>query len=225
MLRDANFERLIGVMLADGQTCECPHKDACGHKDEAWCRHIIKEDDHIDIIGYEDLRIARCMYRDQPGCCWVLAAVETLATNYLTNFDISRPPVPSEFIRAFDSNREIEVRTLPLKGLHGAAWLLEDEWVIQLNQKDSPLIRRHTLFHEGFHIICRNESPSFKRTDLKYKPFRDILADHFATCLLMPKDWVRELWPKVRDVQKIASLFGVSAPAMQHRLGQLGLPR
>ena len=224
MLRKANFEKLIGIMLDEGQTCECPHKDTCGHKDEAWCRHIIKESNHVEIVGYEDLSISRCMYREQPGCCWVLAEVETLATNYLTKFKISRPPVPSEFVGAFDTSREIDVRTLPLKGYHGAAWLLGTEWVIQLNEIDSPQIRRQTLFHEAFHIACRNASPEFKRRDLKYKPFRDLLADHFATCILMPKYWVEKLWPGTGDAKKMAGIFNVSVQAMQHRLEQLGLP-
>ena len=223
MIGNTSFDRLIEVMLDDGQTCECPHRDTCGHKDEAWCRCITKENNCVDMVEYENLCIAGCVYREQPGCCWVLAAVETLATNYLNSFKISRPPVPSAFVSAFDGTREIDVRTLPLKGYHGAAWLLGTEWVIQLSEMDPPQIRRHTLFHEAFHIACRNASPAFKRTDLKSRPFRELLADHFATCILMPKYWVEDLWPNTGDVKEMAGVFNVSVRAMQHRLEQLGL--
>jgi len=131
--------------------------------------------------------------------------------------------VPSELITAFDKKCEIEVRTLPLKINHGAAWLLGKEWVIYLNAVDSPQVQRHTVFHEAFHIACRNSSPAFRRVDLKEKPFRDFLADHFATCILMKKQWVEEHWALVRDVQKMAGIFDVSISAMEHRLRQLGL--
>jgi hypothetical protein len=175
------------------------------------------------MSDYSDLSIARCMYREQPGCCWVLAAVETLASEYLTNQGINEPPVPSELLGAFDKSRGIDVQFLPLKCFHGAAWLMGDEWVVQLNAFDSPQVRRHTVFHEGFHIACRSASPAFKKVDMQYRPFRDLLADHFATTILMPKEWVAERVASTNNVHKLARTFDVSVSAMEHRLSQLGL--
>jgi len=108
--------------------------------------------------------------------------------------------VPSQLITGFDEKREIEVLTLPLKGFHGAAWLLGEEWVVYLNAVDSPQVQRQTMFHEAFHSACRSSSPAFRRADLEEKPFRDFLANHFATCILMNKQWVEERWAVVRDV-------------------------
>jgi hypothetical protein len=218
-----DFERLLSVILAEGQGCECPHRDTCGHTGEAWCCHVTKEGNSVRITDYRDLSMANCMYREQPGCCWVLAAVETLASDYLVRLGVENPPVPSELLSAFDDSRQIDLQLLPLKCFHGAAWLLGSEWVVQLNELDSPEVRRHTIFHEGFHIACRNASPAFKRVDLTYKPFRDVLADHFATAILMRKEWVEERSTAVQDVPKMARMFDVSASAMEHRLGQLGL--
>jgi Zn-dependent peptidase ImmA (M78 family) len=163
------------------------------------------------------------MYRERPGCCWVLAALETLAMDYLRKGGIHGPPVPSEAITLFDQSRRIELRLVPLKFHHGASWLVGKEWVIHLNARDSSAVRRLTIFHEAFHIACRNANPAFKRFDLEARPFREILADHFATCFLMPKEWVEEQWLKVHDVRKMARIFDVSKRAMKRRLRQLGL--
>ncbi|MFC1872075.1 ImmA/IrrE family metallo-endopeptidase [Chloroflexota bacterium] len=132
--------------------------------------------------------------------------------------------MPSEAITIFDQSRRIELRFVPLKAHHGIAWLLGDEWVIQVNAGESSGARRHTIFHEAFHIACRNASPSFKRFNLEDKqPFRELVADHFSTCFLMPREWVEERWPTVQDVKKMARIFDVSLSAMWRRLRQLDL--
>jgi len=169
------------------------------------------------------MHIAYCVYRERPGCCWVLAAVERLANEYLREGHIYRPPVPSNAVTIFDQRRSIEVRLVPLKLCHGGVWLSEQDWVIQLNAKESPLSRRHTLFHEAFHIACRNVSPAFKKSSLEDRPFREFLADYFAACFLMPKDWISEQWAMAKDVPKIARIFEVPVSLMSSRLNQLGL--
>lgn len=223
MLQVSDLQELVPVILAEGQGCECPHKDTCGNTENAWCRHVTRDADRLQIVEYRDLRVARCAYREKPGCCWVLAAVERLAANYLDRLHVDRPPVPSALISAFDESRDVEVRSVPLRHVNGAVWLIEDNWVVQLNATDSPQVRRETLFHEGFHIACRSVSPEFRRVDMEYKPFRDILADHFATCLLMPRTWMAEYASLTRDVSKMSETFDVSVPAMKHRLQQLDL--
>lgn len=218
-----DFEKLLEVIIAEGQGCECPHKGTCTRRDKAWCRYVGVKGSGTSSAAYHDLFIAPCVYRDKPGCCWVLSGVETFAANCLAGLGVHHPPVPSELITGFEEKRGISVRTLPLKGYHGAAWLLGKEWVVYLNAVDSPQVQRQTMFHEAFHIACRNSSPAFRRVDLKQKPFRDFLADHFATCILMNKQWVEEHWAVVRDVKKMADIFDVSISAMDHRLRQLGL--
>ncbi len=98
------------------------------------------------------------------------------------------------------------------------------DWVIQLNARESPSARRHTVFHEAFHIALRNASPAFQKFGLEDRPFRELLADDFATCFLMSREWVEERWPTVQDVGTMADIFDVPISAMGRRLNQLGLP-
>ena len=220
---DPDFEKLLTVILAEGRSCKCPHRDTCGNTGSEWCRTIRKNGGQGKVFEYQNLNLAPCLYRDRPGCCWVLAAVEELAEGYLTELGVDRPSVPSELIAAFDRDRPTEVYLLPLRSCHGAVWLLEDEWVVHLNSLDSPQERRQTLFHEAFHIACRSANPAFRKVDMGHKPFRDVLADHFATCMLMPRKWVAEHTSTTRDVKNMAGIFDVTVPAIKHRLGQLGL--
>jgi len=165
----------------------------------------------------------RCLYRDRVGCCWVLTAVETLAADYLAREGVHHPPVASGLITVFDESRKIEVRLVPLKAHHGAVWLLGGEWVIQLNARQSRSVRRYTMFHEAFHIAYRIACPAFKKVELIHTSFNDVLADHFATCFLMPKEWVEERWLTVRDVRTMAGIFDVPITEMRRRLSQLSL--
>ena len=157
------------------------------------------------------------------GGCRIMAAVEELANSFLSS--APKPPVPSSLIHLFDENREIDIRLLPLKTLHGAVWLTDDAWVIQLNAREGNRERRFTLFHEAFHIVCRNASPAFRRNGLIREPFREALADHFADCILMPREWVLNEWQHTDDVRKMAMLFEVPLIAMKRRLRQLNIDR
>lgn len=226
MSKSPEFERALSIILAEGEGCYCPHRDACVYAADPWCHHLVSAGNNARIRQYNDFNIAHCIYRERPGCCWVLDSVEKLARDYLKRGQIRVPPVSSQAIAIFDQRREIELRLVRLKAHHGAAWLLGAEWVIQLNAAESPCMRRHTIFHEAFHIACRNASPAFKRFDIEgRRPFREILADHFAFCFLMPKEWVEERWPKVHDVQSMARIFDVSMSAMGRRLRQLAPPQ
>ncbi len=224
MSKIADFTETLSVIIAEGKGCHCPKHDTCEFAGNPWCRNLVREGDNVNFRQYDEIDIARCAYRDKPGCCWVLDSVEKLATEYLRRGQIHAAPVPSEAVTIFDQNRSIELRFVPLKAYHGIAWLLGDEWVIQVNTGESSGARRHTIFHEAFHIACRNASPAFKRSNLGEKqPFRELVADHFSTCFLMPKEWVEERWLTVQDVKSMAHIFDVSLPAMRLRLRQLGL--
>ena len=220
----SEFKRLLSVILAEGRGCECRQQHDCPYSGREWCHRIVREDSGIRILEYEHPNIARCLYHERPGCCWVLAAVETLAEDHLTGQGVHDPPVPSELISAFDESRKVEVRLVQsLKGLHGAVWLVGKEWVIQLNARESRCIRRYTMFHEAFHIVYRSALPAFNKVELTHRSFADVLANHFATCFLMPKEWVKERWPTVGDVQTMAAIFDVPVPVMRRRLNQLSL--
>jgi len=225
IVRRPDFERLLARVLGEGKDFERPYRNTCPYLGHEWCYRIATEGSRGRIVGYECLNVEPCLYRERSGCCWVLATVELLATEYLARQGVDRPPVASELITLFDQRRKIEVRLVPLKVHHGAAWLTGGEWVIQLNARESRAARRHTLFHEAFHIVCRNAVPAFNKAALIHRPFWEILADHFATCFLMPKEWVEERWPMVQDVPRMARIFDVSVSAMRRRLNQLGLQK
>jgi len=199
-----NSERLLGVILTDSRHCKCRDEDGCPPAGSEWCRTITA--------------------RGNPSsCCWVLSDVEKLASEYLAGVGVPGPPVPSELIDVFDESRKVEVRLVPLKALHGVVWLLRRGWIIQLNSRDPRRVRRYSMFHEAFHIACRITYPAFDRAEARHTSFNEILADHFATCFLMPKEWVEEYWPRVQDVRAMADRFDVPLSQMRGRLNQLNL--
>lgn len=79
------------------------------------------------------------------------------------------------------------------------------------------------MFHEAFHIACYGASPAFMRVEMRHRRLGEVLANHFATCVLMPKEWVEEQWPMVQDIDRMADIFDVSTTRMRRRLSQLSL--
>lgn len=218
-----NFEGLLSVIATEGRNCKCQQQDTCPYSGNEWCHHLARKGSGIRIREHEYPNTVRCLYRDRLGCCWVLAAVEKLAADYLAREGVHHLPVASELINVFDESRKVEVRLVPLKALHGAVWLLGRDWVIQLNARESRSVRRYTMFHEAFHIAHRIACHAFKKVEPSHTSFNDVLADHFATCFLMPKGWVEERWSTVGDVRTMAGIFDVPITEMRRRLSQLSL--
>jgi len=137
---------------------------------------------------------------------------------------ISRLPVPMKLVSLADEQCAIETRLLPLKVYHGAIWRLREGWVVQLNDNDTSAMRRFTLFHEVFHILAHcKATPVFRKRGIKEGSFNELLADWFAFCILMPKEWVKEKWAEVEDLDGMAEIFDVPKSAMCIRLKRLGL--
>jgi len=218
-----NSESLLGVILTDGHHCKCRDEDICPRAGSEWCHHLATKDNTPRLVKLPNLDAAYCLYGDKPDCCWVLADVEKLASEYLAGVKVSGPPVPSELIGIFDDSRKVEVRQVPLKALHGVVWLLSGGWIIQLNARDPRRVRRYSMFHEAFHIACRITCPACDKAEVRRTSFNEVLADHFATCILMPKEWVEEYWPMVQDVPALADRFDVPTRQMRRRLNQLSL--
>ena len=133
--------------------------------------------------------------------------------------------MPADLILHGGDGRPIEVRELPFKAHHGAIWRLNDCWVMQLNSNDTPARKRFTLYHEIFHILAHcKATPVFKKTSSSPEgSFNELLADYFALCILMPREWVIERWAEVRDLNRMAEIFVVPKSAICIRLRQLGL--
>lgn len=147
-----------------------------------------------------------------------------MAQDYLKRGRVRCPPVPTELISLADEQHTIEIRLVALKRYSGAVWHVGARWIIQLNDNDTDAAKRFTLFHEAFHILTRSEGiPAFKRKGGKDPLFHEMLCDHFAGCVLMPAEWVKEQWAKVNDLDQMARTFGVSDTAVFVRLRLMGL--
>lgn len=210
MSRFSNLEAYLWAKIGHGDGLHCPHEVDCTTKEGSWCRHLEK---HID---------GTCHCLKKGSFCQMVKAVETLATIYLKRGDVRRVPVPSELVLLADPQRRIELQPVPLKAHHGGLWFIGDEWLIQYNNRESLGAIRYTIFHEAYHILCHRISPAFRRIDHGYRPFDEVAADYFATCILMPRKWVREQWRRVYSIPRMALIFRVSESAMRMRLTQLG---
>jgi hypothetical protein len=156
--------------------------------------------------------------------CRVILLLERLAGTYLRKGRVLGPPVPTELVKLFDQQRDVEVRNLPLKAYHGAIWNQADGWVIQVKESDSPPTTRFTIFHEAFHVLahCRT-TPVFRKRGSSIGSFNEWLADVFASSILMPREWVEAKWAEAGDLARMAEIFDVPKSAMYIKLRQMGL--
>ena len=108
-----------------------------------------------------------------------------------------------------------------MDGLSGITTWKDDHWLIGVNKGNAPARRRFTLAHEFKHALDAN------RDNVTYKQLnpaqRELIADYFAACYLMPKAWLRRVWTRgIQDPEALAGLFQVSRRAMDKRLAALG---
>ena len=222
--KSTRWESQLWSCVGSGDGENCPLYDQCQNRlGGGWCISEHKEQvnqlfesSHFDYRNYDFL--------DFAGHCRIFELVEQLAQKYIEMGDVRLPPVPAVLVALFD-NKRIEIREIPLKVYHGAIWQLKDSWIVHLSAKDASTKKKFTLFHEGFHILahCAIASPVFRRKGTGAAAFNELLAEHFASCLLMPRKWVEENWAQLQDVGKTAEIFDVPQPAVRIRLKLLGL--
>ena len=153
------------------------------------------------------------MARDLQG------AIE-LAARILDEMGVREPPVPDSFIYYIDPSRTVRVVVEPLRrGTRGATMLSPDgaEWWVVLNANDRYPVRRFTLAHEAFHIAC-GTGLAFRRDGMG-EFYECSLADHFASHLLVPHTWLRDL--RRFDAPAIARRCRVSCSVARRSLGRL----
>lgn len=128
-----------------------------------------------------------------------------------------------------------------VSGLLVAKKSADDQVHIFVNIQDSPVRRRFTISHEighhvlghkfdssGVHIDRGNYVIPRKTKNVKYEP-REVEANEFAACLLMPArlvfETVGELSQPLFDqhVTQLSRIFHVSEQAMTIRLTRLGI--
>jgi Zn-dependent peptidase ImmA (M78 family) len=210
------------VSEGDGETC--PIYNYCQARlGGSWCVCDQKEEiSHIvDTILFGSSQYD-FIEGIRPGRIFEL--VEMLAQKYLKMGKVQAPPVPDSLVELTDWQRDVEIRLVPLEAYHGALWLHEDSWIIQLNKNDTLARRRLTLFHESFHILahCR-ATPVFRKINSDKGSFNELLAENFAHHILMPRKWVEEKWAEFKDPTILAEIFDVPETAMKLRLKSLHL--
>ena len=218
------WEAELWSYVSSGDGMHCPLYSHCRVRQKGgWCPEDNKErlnrlldDERFNLSNYD--------FIEYGTCGRMFEIVEMLAQKYLKGGRVSCPPVPAELVSLADRQYPIEARLLPLKVYHGAIWRLREAWIIQLKDDATSASKRFTLFHEAFHILahCRT-TPVFRKRGTTQGSFNELLADHFAGCVLMPGEWVKEKWAEVKDLDRIAEIFDVPKSAMCIRLKRLGL--
>jgi len=218
------WESELWSYISSGDGSHCPIYSHCRVRlHGGWCvddnRELIRK-----LLYRERISPDSYSFLEYAEPCRIFQLVEMLADKCLKMGRIPYPPVPNELISLADEQHSIEARPVPLKVYHGATWFLSDTWIIQVKANDTPATKRFTLLHEAFHIFTHcKATPVFRRKGIKEGFFNELLAEHFANCILLPEEWVREKWAEVKDLGRMTEIFGVSELAIQLRLKHLGL--
>lgn len=220
------WEAELWSYVGRGDGMSCPIREHCSTAQQGqWCPdenrerlNQLLEERAFDLSDYDFMK------PEGDEECRMIELLEKLAGTYLNKGKVLRPPVSTELIQLFDQNYLVEVRFLPLKAYHGAIWRQNDGWVIQIKGGDASSTMRFTIFHEAFHILAHSRtSPVFRKRGSVLGSFNEWLADSFASCMLMPREWVAKKWAEVNDLDRMAEIFAVPKSAVCIRLRQLGL--
>ena len=221
-----SWESALWSYVSSGDGMHCPVYDNCrARRLGSHCAddnrdklsRLIDSDSPSDADG--------CDYIE-PGSGVIFPFVEKLAQRQLEKGGICCPPVPTKLISLADEYHPIEVHRLPLKACHAAVWHLRGKWVIQLEDGGTLTKDRFNLFHEAFHILAHcncQATPVFSKRGIRQGSFNELLADYFAICILMPREWVKERWLEAQNLNRMAGIFDVSVSIMWFRLRQLAL--
>lgn len=150
-----------------------------------------------------------------------LQVAEVQAERLLRLAGVSRPPVPGDLIDRLPRIQVEHVRSI--QAAAATQWS-RTRWVILINANATAGRQRWSLAHELKHILDHPfESIIYPVAEGVSEPAEQA-CDYFASCLLMPRRWVRAAWlAGIRDPRALARRFGVSRRAIRIRLLQIGL--
>ena len=137
---------------------------------------------------------------------------------------VAGPPVPDEVIAMLP---RMQVERVALGDTAGATQWSHGRWLILLNSNEAATRQRFSLAHEFKHILD-NPFISVLYPGLSGQSSAqraELICDHFAACLLMPRAWVKHAYcdEGIQDVRRLAQRFAVSPKAMRYRLNLIGL--
>ena len=218
------WESELWSYVSAGNSVRCPLYDDCQlRQGDGWC-----PDAAIGRIRQvrddKKFSLSKCDFVHGGPYCKIFIMVEMLANKYLRRGGVRYPPVPTDLVSLMDEQLPVEIHSLPLAAYHGATWYLGDRWVIQLRNDDTLFEKRSTLFHEAFHILARRStSPVCQKRGFGQDSFNELLADHFAACVLMPREWLAEKWEETKDPDRMSKIFCAPESEMSIRLKRMGL--
>ena len=132
-----------------------------------------------------------------------------------------------ELFGAHDGLREDHIAGLPRVRIvredlptSGLSYWNGIEWIIALNENESPERQRFSLLHEYKHVIDHGQAGLLYASEQE----AERAADYFAGCALITKRDLKRVYCTItQKTDALASYFGVSAAAVRVRLEQTGL--
>lgn len=132
-----------------------------------------------------------------------------------------------ELLDAIDGIHESHIADLPRIRIirealptSGLSYWNGVEWIIVLNESESPTRQRFSLLHEYKHVVDHGQQQTLYASEQD----AERAADYFAACVLMPKRDLKRVYCTVTQrVEALADYFGVSPTALRIRLEQTGL--
>lgn len=106
----------------------------------------------------------------------------------------------------------------------GASFWGNGTWHIHLHADEPDTHRHFTVLHELKHIIDHPVQKNVydERAFVVYGE-REIIADYFAACVLIPEARLRAAYARTHDHAELAGRFGVSTRRLLLRLSEIGL--
>ena len=93
---------------------------------------------------------------------------------------------------------------------------------IYINSKEAPVRQVFTLAHELGHYKLHDASDVLHRHSYYSTDPKELEANHFAACLLMPKEVFIKVFKAFNgNINKISGFFGVSRPAVAFRADEI----
>ncbi len=182
---------------------------------------------HTSKSIIRDLRSIRPMrpYADKNEA---FAVAEEQASELLKFFAITEPEVDVSLITQLP-RIEVEVDAdLSDCGLYGMTTWEHGRWLVRISKGATVATRRFTLAHEFKHILddptLANAYRNLGIDEYDREAIIEEVCEYFADSFLMPRLMVaRAVRADVRNVARLAALFGVLQSDMKRRLLDLGL--
>ncbi len=221
----SKWESQLWSYLSTGNGMRCPHFSVCATRLKGDYCPDTGRDEFCQLIDSDGHFDPACFNRVKPCGEVVMQHVERLAEHKFGCERATELPVPTDLVQQASEEHPVEIRNVDLRACYAATWLMPDGWVIQVSGTVPQPRKRVALFHEAFHIIAHDRCPNpiFSKRELTQGSFNELLADYFAICALMPREQVREQWPELRDVNKMAIAFDVPKSTIWLRLKEMNL--